>query len=190
MGMRRWSPGRGYVKICEQGAHAIWVRPLDDGVLLACYLPRWDEAGNELYEKWIIELPRGSFFLWILLDKPHRIGWLFNNQPVEPGSSLWGIKILKHERCHPSHKQYRPGLWGYMRYNPHKRTRGLRSVWREAHPASGKHWSWNYRNAQRHDRIPRKVLAALEPGLTERRLEEAYTAKLMREWEATDHDQD
>jgi hypothetical protein len=186
---RRWSPGVGFIKLYDRGEHAIWVRPLDDGVLLAQYLPGCDRAGVEHFEKWIIEIPRGGDFMWTVLDKPHRIGWLLNDEVAEPGSEMWNVKIHMYEWSGPSHKQYRRGLWQYLRYNPWKRGRNLRSVWRQAHPISGRHWATRYGNGQRHDRIPRKILAALKPGLKELRAQASYRRAFWEEWaELHDHE--
>jgi hypothetical protein len=178
---RRWSPGKGFIKINEWGAVATWMKPLPHGALLALYLPRWQEEGR-LVEHWMLYLPRGCDFHWDILDKPWRIRWLLDaDEEVRPGSLLWGVKILLHETRRPSHHRVREQhrrMWGCWH-------RGYRHTWpnrrrgRNLSPYPGE-GSWNF---ERVTRIPGKILAGLEPSVKDKLLAREYLDWLMTDIE-------
>lgn len=153
---KRWSPGKGFVKLQEYGSVAVWMKALKDGALLAAYRPCWREGQEHLVEKWIIQLPRGTDFHWDILDKTHRIRWLLHDKKPEPGSTLWNVKILKYEVAGASHVERRAQpcrrSWGsWTRGDKHFRT------WRRVRPWEGR-WGIEYRGT-----LPRKIAAALQP---------------------------
>lgn len=165
---RRWSPGKGWVKIQEWDGTATWMKALPDGALLASYRRSWDHEGK--MEKWILELPRGSNFHWTILDKPHRIRWALDDH--EPGDGIYGTRVLLREICGPSHKLYR-GMIPERRYD-FMRGRGVMHSFRRVRCFP----DYRYRS-----RIPRKILAGLEPGHKERMESAAYLKRLWESWE-------
>lgn len=172
---RRWSPGEGFIKLQEYGSLAVWMKPLEDGALLAAYLPGSYVAEEGHHEQWIIELPRGTDFHWEILDKPWRIRWLLDNGIPEPGSLLYNVKVHKYEQCNPSHKEVKTQLrrrWGCWH-------RGFKHAWsyRRRRPWEG-YWGMEW-----HTNMPRKINAALLPKLTQRRERQQYRAKLHEQWE-------
>lgn len=175
---KRWSPGKGFIKLAEYGTHAIWMKPLKDGALLAAYIPGWDAVGVEHQEKWIIQLPRGSDFHWTILDKMHRIRWLLNDKPIEVGGTLWNVRVLKYERGNPSHKAIRTQLCRRMWGSWH---RGHKNMWtrRLVRP-----WEARYFAYESRPHMPRKIEAALAPRLTQRREQQEYTRALLERWES------
>lgn len=172
---KRWSPGRGFTKLQDYGSVAVWMKPQHDGALLAAYLPGYDAAGNEHFEKWIIELPRGADFHWDILDKYRRIRWLLDTEKPELGSTLWGVKILKYEQSGPSHKK--------LQRQP------VRRVWASWHRGHKHFWTgkrirpWEGEwGIERIGKLPRKIEAALKPGFEELKAIQAYWENLWARW--------
>lgn len=174
---RRWSPGKGFIRLQEYGSVAVWMKPLEDGALLAAYFPGWDAALRRHQEKWIIELPRGTDFHWEIFDKPWRIHWLLDDKIHEPGSTLYNVKILKYERCNPSHKQVRDSQ---VRRHWAGWHRGYKHMWtrRRVRPWEGLDFGTELRS-----NFPRKIEDALSPKPTQRREYQQYMDKLREQWE-------
>lgn len=171
MTQRRWSPGAGFIKLHEYSSVAVWMKPLQNGALLAVYRPLWRHERDDLVEHWIVELPRGSGFHWTVFDKPHRIRWLLNDEPTEPGDSIHGIKIHLYEMKGASHTEhgwsYRRGGGSWRRGHKHMWTNKRVRMW----------WSPWETGLERRAKIPRKIEAALEPGVKERHARMAYVEK-------------
>lgn len=172
---RRWSPGKGWVKIQEWDGTATWMKALPDGALLASYQHSAEHDGK--MEKWILELPRGSDFHWTIFDKPRRIRWVLDDH--EPGDGIYGTKILLHEICGPSHKLY-GGTFPARRYSAWKRRGHMFSYRRVRRGPVLRGWEPDY---DYNSRIPRKILAGLEPGAKELQAAAAYRARLWEQWE-------
>lgn len=185
---RRWSPGKGFIRLQDFGHVAIWMKPLRDGALLAAYLPRCLDADSNIQEKWIIQLPRGTDFHWDIFNKPHRIRWLLDDKPPEVGSTLYNVKILKFEQCRPSHKEHdckAAKRNGRIVFHSH---RGYRHMWVRKRVRLWESLDWG---TERRTSMPRKIEAALEPRLTQRYEEAQYVAKLREQWareELHDHE--
>lgn len=163
MRAKRWSPGKGWIKITERGDLAIWVKPDRDGLFLAAYLPMWEEGHEHLVEHWIIRMPRGCDFLYDILDKPWRIRWLRTSLSLTdrfPGSALWNVEVLLRETKGASHHKRRErwrrthGAWHRGYFSPFRR--------RLARPWEIRDFAYDH-----HLYLPRKVTACLQPGYKE-----------------------
>lgn len=77
---RRWSPGKGWLRVLDTGTVAAWMRPEDDGVSIAVYGHDYFDSDTRIY---VARVPRGSYLPWEVVDKPHRIRWGVNsNDPL------------------------------------------------------------------------------------------------------------
>lgn len=178
---RRWSPGAGFIKCADYGSTAVWLKPLHDGAQIAVYVPNW--WGSDPYPTtWlhlILEVPRGSWMPWQVLDKVYRILWAETYSDHDnPARHLFGGTWLLREERGPSHKIYRtPGQCGRARR--HRRWSAPRFFRSDERYASGRERLAGI--------VPPSVRKALMPGHRERVAIRAYREECLNKWrEATD----
>lgn len=177
---RRWSPGRGFIKCADHGSTAVWLKPLHDGAQIAVYMQNWwsSDPYPTTWVHLILEVPRGSWMPWEVLDKVYRILWAdrYSGEDAPAHCLFGGTWILREERG-PSHKIYRAaGKCRKARHRPsHSMLRRFRPEERYA-----------TQRGRLGAEVPASVRKAVAPGYKERLAIEAYRLDCLRRWgEAT-----